>query len=89
MSARRKGLRSATTSDFHESDLRRIAPVPSTSPAQSAGTAYQITSSHRICHLTVLNVNSRHSVLCILGRIVLPCIRDFRIRDFRRYALQM
>ena len=27
---------------------------------QYAETAYQITSSHRICHLIVLNVNSRH-----------------------------
>ena len=30
------------------------------SPTQSAVTAYQITASHRICHLIVLNVNSRH-----------------------------
>jgi len=45
--------------------------VPSASLAQSAGTAFQIISSQRICHLIISNDNLRHFFLCILGHIVL------------------
>jgi len=65
------------------SNVRHLALAHSASPAQSAGMLYRTISSHRIFHLTVSKVNSRH-FYWVHTR---PYSVLWHVRDYCRYAL--